>query len=139
MGQDATKVLMGATGSTFKNVDSLKGLILAGKIVRLKSDGTLSLLKADGNALGISLGNDLDAATYTAIIRKGAKVPLLLTSAFTPVIGAQVFIDDVTGIGKASGSGVTGVNATYLSGVLTGVQEDGTTANVALIDMPGGL
>lgn len=139
MGQDATKVLMGSVAGTFKTVDSLKGLIAAGTVVRLKSDGTLSIAKADGNAIGISIGIDLSDSGYTAICRRGAKVPVLLTSAFTPTVGAQVCIDDVTGLAKAAGSGVTAVNATYETSTLTGVLEDGTTANVALIDMPGGL
>lgn len=139
MAHDASKVLMGTTQSSFKRVDNRKGTIAAGLIVRLKSDDTISLLKTDGAPLGVSLGKGLDGAGRTAIVRAGSRVPVLLTSGFTPVIGAQVAIDDVTGMAKATGTGVTGVNAVYISGVLTGMNEDGTTANVALIDMPGGL
>jgi hypothetical protein len=58
---------------------------------------------------------------------------------FTPTLGAQVNISDTTGFGAAAGAGATGVNATYASGLLTGIMEDGTEENVALIDMPGGL
>jgi hypothetical protein len=105
----------------------------------LKSDGTLSKAAADGEALGISLGKDLSDTDKIAIVRRGLKVPLLLTDSFEPTVGAQVTIDDVTGIGKAAGSGVTGVNATFASGVLTGIAEDGIEVDVALIDMPGGL
>lgn len=136
---NASKVLMGATMSSVKTVDSKPGAIPAGKIVRLKSDDTLSIAKADGEAIGISLGKSLSNTDQTAICRAGLKVPILLTSGLTPTVGGQVSVDDVTGIAKAAGSGVTAVNAIYASGVLTGVLEDGTTANVALIDFPGGL
>lgn len=136
---DATKVLLGSTQSSFKTIDNRAGVIPAGKIVRLKSDDTISIAAADGQALGISAGRSLSNTDRTAVVRRGSRVPVLLTSAFTPVIGAQVFIDDTTGIAKASGSGVTGVNAVYSSSTLTGVDEDGNTANVALIDFPGGL
>jgi hypothetical protein len=110
---DATKVLMGTTQSSDRTVDSKVGSLPAGTIVRLKSDGTLSKAAADGEALGISLGKDLSDTDKIAIVRRGLKVPLLLTDSFEPTVGAQVTIDDVTGIGKAAGSGVTGVNATF--------------------------
>lgn len=136
---DATKVLLGATQSSLKHVDNYAGAIDAGKIVRLKSDGTISIALADGNALGISLGKSLSDTSRTAVCRAGLRVPVLLTAAFTPVVGAQVNISDTTGIAIAAGAGATAMNAIYVSGVLTGVLEDGTTANVALIDFQGGL
>ena len=136
---DASKVVMGATLSTAKEVTSRKGAILAGLVTRLKSDETLSIAKADGSILGVSLGGDLSNAGFTAFCRKGLDVPLLLTAAFTPVVGAQVHVSDTTGKAIASGAGATAVNAVYKSAVKAGIQEDGTTANVALIDFPGGL
>ncbi len=140
MGQDASKILMGTTQSSVKEVDNRAGSIPAGKIVRLKSDDTISIAKADGSALGISLGRDLALAGRTAIARKGLRVPILLTSGFEPDIGAQVCIDDTTGIGKASGGGVTGMNAVYASELMEGgIDEDGNACDVALIDFPGGL
>lgn len=139
MGHDASKVQLGATQSSLKHVDNYAGDIDAGKIVRLKSDGTISIAAADGSALGISLGKSLSDTSRTAVCRAGLRVPVLLTAAFTPTVGAQVHISDTTGLAIAAGAGATGMNAIYVSGVLTGVKEDGTTANVALIDFPGGL
>lgn len=138
--QDASKVVMGANGSTAKEVTSYKGAILAGLVVRQKSDGTLSLAKADGGILGVSLGKDLSDAGFTSVLRKGLLVPVLLTASFTPTVGAAVAISDTTGkaIGY-TGSGDSYVNAVYASGVLSGLQEDGTYADVALIDFQGGL
>lgn len=139
MGHDASKVLLGSTKSSAKEVDNRKGVIAAGLAVRLKSDDTIVVTAADGNLLGISLGRSLSDTSRTAICRKGLAVPVLLTDAFTPTIGAQVNISDTTGKAAASGGGATAVNAVYASGVLTGVDEDGASVNVALIDFPGGL
>lgn len=141
MGHNAGKVLMGMTRSSFRKAEPRKGSIAAGTIVRLKSDGTISVAKADGQALGISLGKDLSNIGYTSIVKAGTEVPVALTAAFTPTVGSQVHISDTTGLAVASGAGATGINAVYVSGKLTRINEDGTeTADgVALIDMPGGV
>lgn len=138
MSHSATKVMMGTTRSSFKNVDNHIGVIAAGLAVRLKSDDTISVAEADGSLLGISLGKSLSDTSRTAIVRKGTQVPIQLTSAFSPTVGAQVKIDATSG--KASTDG-TGVNAVYASGALTMIAEDGTetASGCALIDFPGGL
>lgn len=141
---DATKVLLGATRSNIKEVDNHAGdpaTFKAGLVVRLKSDDTLSLAKSDGSIRGLSLGKDLSNTNRTAICRKGLGVPVRLASGFTtPAIGGQVAIVDTTGEARAyTGSGDTYVNAHYVSGKLTGVDEDGNEVDVALIDFPGGL
>lgn len=141
MAHNAGKVLMGMTRSSFRHAEPIKGSIAAGLIVRLKSDGTPSVAKADGSAMGISLGKDLSNAGFTSIVKSGTAVPVALASGFTPTVGAQVHIDDVSGEAAASGTGKTGINAYYTTAALTRINEDGTeTANgVALIDMPGGV
>ena len=139
---NANKVLMGSTRSSYKEVSNHIGSIEAGKVVRLKSDDTLSLAKADGELLGVSLGKDLSDIGRTAIVRKGLGVPMLLTAAFNPTVGAAVHISDTTGLAIAAGAGATQVNATYVTGRLTvgGIGEDGTEGKgVAIIDFPGGL
>ena len=139
MGHDASKVVLGTSRSSFKIVYNKAGTIEAGLAVRLKSDGALSVAKADGELQGISFGKHLSDIGRTNICRAGLQVPVLLTSGFTPTLGAQVHLNDTTGAADASGTGKTGVNAVYASGVLSGIKEDGTTANVALIDFQGGL
>lgn len=132
---DATKVLLGSTQSSFKNVDMQSGEIAAGLACTLDDNGELSLTVADGTLIGISLGNDLSGGIgKTPVIRRGTAVPLQVDH--TPTVGTQVQIHATTGKGTASG---TAVNAVYASGVLTGVKEDGTTVNVCLVDFPGGL
>lgn len=139
MGHDASKVILGATISSVKTIDNYAGTIAAGLCVHLKSDGSLSLAVADGSKLGISAGKSLSDTARTAVVRKGLGVPILLTAAFTPVKGAQVHISDTTGKAGTAGAGFTATNALYQSAVLTGVLEDGSEADVALIDFQGGL
>lgn len=141
MSHSATKVQMGMTQSSFKNIDNRAGSIAAGLAVRLKSDDTISVASADGSLLGISCGRSQSDTARTAIVRKGTRVPIQLTAAFQPVIGAQVNISDTTGKAGTAGAGFTGVNAVYVSAELTAIDEDGveTAAVVALIDFPGGL
>lgn len=140
MSHDATKVLMGATRSSVKEVSNHVGNIEAGVAVRLKSDDTLSIAQADGALLGISMGKSLSDTSRTAIARKGLRVPLKLTAAFTPTVGATVAISDTTGLGIAyTGTGNRYVNAVYVTSLITGIGEDGSDKAVALIDFPGGL
>lgn len=138
---DPTKVLLGATLSTSKTVTDHLGEIEAGLAVKRDSADALSL--TTGGYLGISLGSDLGKAKRTAVLRKGLLVPIQLTDAFVPAIGAQVNLSDTTGKAGTAGAGFTAVNAEYASAVLTGVRlnADGTftEVNVALIDMAGGL
>ena len=132
--QDTTKVALGGTAGTFKKVDNFPGTIAAGLAVVSKSDGTYTKTLSDGALVGISLGGDLSNTGRMAVCREGEGVPLQVD--FTPTIGDQVQIHSTSGLGVASG---TEVNAFYTTGVKTGVKEDGTTTNVALIDMVGGL
>lgn len=139
MGHDSSKVLMGTTQSSFRNVDNHAGDIPAGKIVRLNSSDVLTIAASGAAALGISLGKSLSDTSRTAICRKGVRVPVLVTDAFSPAVGAQVAIHDTTGIAATKDGSSTYVNAIYAEVGLTGILEDGTEAAVALIDMPGGL
>ncbi len=79
---DVTKILMGTTRSSAKDVSSEAAnpaTFKAGLAVRRKSDGGLQL-NDDGTAalIGISLGADLADTTKTAVCRVGLGVPLRL-------------------------------------------------------------
>jgi hypothetical protein len=140
MGHDASVVLLGSVKSSFKKVDNVPGTLAAGLAVRSKSDGTYTTATADGSTIGISLGKDLSNTGRMPVVREGIGVPILLTAAFTPTVGAQVAISNTTGMAITySGSGDAYVNASYASGVLTGIDESGAEVDVALIDFPGGL
>ena len=139
MGHDANKVLMGSTQSSFKTVDNVAGALAAGLVVTLASDGTISTTVSDGAQIGVSAGASLSDTDRTAIVRRGTRVPVLLQSnGVNPVIGTQVSVHATSG--KADSTG-TALNATYASGELDAVLEDGTVVvdGCALIDFPGGL
>jgi hypothetical protein len=80
---DATKVLLGANGSSDRAVVCFladPSTFLAGLAVRQKSDGNLSLTLADGMFAGISAGPDLsNTLKKTAVFMVGDRIPLRLT------------------------------------------------------------
>lgn len=142
MAHSATTIVLGTTKSNEKSVSNKAGVIAAGLAVHLKSDDTITLTAADGGFLGISLGRSLSDTSRTAIAREGLGVPVLLTNGFTPTVGAQVAISTTTGKAKAyTGTGDGYVNAIFVSGTLTAIDEDGAVVadGCALIDMQGGL
>lgn len=152
MGHDASKVLLGTTQFSDKevqNYNSDPATFVAGLAVRLNSSGALSLTSTDGLFAGISLGKSLSDNKRTAVARMGLRVPILLTDEYEPVVGELVYIDNGTGMANASdaddgdpeepASIVTVSNAVFVSGVLTGIDESGAEVSCALVDMPGGL
>ncbi len=141
MTQNANIVQLGTVQSNVKTVHNRIGSIEAGKGVRLKSDGTVSTSKADGALLGISLGVDQSYTDKMAYVSKGARVPVLLTAGFTPVVGAVVYLSDTTGMAKASATDSTACAAVYSKLLSDGaIVEDGSsTVTAALVDFVGGL
>jgi hypothetical protein len=142
MGHDSSKVLMGSTQSSIKEVANHKGTVEAGLAVRLKDDNTLATATGSGvgGLLGVSVGKDLSDIGRTAIARKGLRVPVKLASGVTPAIGGAVYIVNATGEAHTSSDAArTLVNAVYASAKITGIGEDGLSKDVALIDFPGGL
>jgi len=140
MAHDVSKVILGGTLSSVREVGNRKGSIGAGIAVRQKSDGTISTSLADGQLIGISMGRDLSDSGYTAIAYRGEAVPVRLGAAFTPAIGAVVYIDNATGLAKASATDATAVNASYHSSLKSGLPEGGgSEVPCALINFSGGL
>jgi hypothetical protein len=138
---NASLIQMGSTRSNERQVDnnpSDPATFKAGLFVNLASTGLLTLTRASGSALGVSLGRSLSNTKRTAVVRKGLGVPVLLDAAFEPVIGAQVQVHATSGLAVASG---TAVNAVYASAKMSAVDEDGTaiTDGAAYIDFQGGL
>jgi len=79
---DSSKIQMGATKSSYKkavtNLNSDPATYVAGLAVRRKSDGLLSVVKADGMWAGVSLGKSLSDDKATAVLRGGSGVPMKL-------------------------------------------------------------
>jgi hypothetical protein len=134
----SSKVYLGTTKSSYKEIDNRSGVVAAGLAVYLHSNDSIDTTAASGALLGISIGRSLSDTSRTAICRKGLQVPILLANGFTPTIGTQVQISTTTG--KAVSSG-TAVNAVYKSANLDCVDEDGAAVSddCALIDFQGGL
>ncbi len=81
MSHDATKCAMGSPGQCDAEVSahaSDPATYVAGLAVRQKSDGNLSVTKADGTWLGVSLGRSLSDHKKTAVCRAGTRIPVLL-------------------------------------------------------------
>lgn len=154
MSHNADHALMGATGSSVKEVTNFAtvsgSVVEAGLAVILESSGKISLDTSEGSLVGVSLGKDLSDTGRTAVCRKGLQVPIKLKAGFNPTIGAAVAIEDDTGLARAyTGSGDRYVNAVFASGrlggsgatggVVEGATSDTGTIGVAMIDFPGGL
>lgn len=78
---DATKVLMGSTQSSDKDVSTFPSdpaSFPAGRAVRETSAGALSLSSGAGALVGVSLGKSLSDHKKTAVVRTGNRVPLEL-------------------------------------------------------------
>ena len=142
---DTSKCVMGGGQSSIKDVRSKKaksgsvGLVPAGTVVHLKSDDTLSPVASDGAVVGISMGKDQSNTDRVSYCERGNAIPALLTSGFTPTKTAAVYYDPTTGKLAASSGSATALNARYASGKLTGIAEDGTSVDAALIDFNGNL
>jgi len=147
MGHDPTKQLLGVTQSSDKagttTYASDPALFPAGTAVRLGPDGLLTVTKGSNQWVGISLGKSLSDSKTTTVLRGGSQVPIRLAddgNNYAYVVqGAPVEIDDATGLATVAGGSATTSNAVFVSGVLSGITEEGTTVPVALVDMVGGL
>lgn len=141
MGHNASIIQLGTTLSSEKVVTSHHGSIEAGLVVVQDDDGTIDTTSASGSTFGVSLGRDQSNAGYIAVARSGLGIPVQVGSG-TPVVGAQVAIDNSTGkTVDYTGSGNRYINAFYVKAKVTngGVKEDGTTlVDIAVIDMVGG-
>lgn len=106
--------------------------VAAGAVVNLyaRAGGTA------GNAIALAYTNgdaNVGATVSGANLSGGAATPDYV------VKGAKAYFNDTNGLADFSTTESTVSDAVYVSGVLTGIQEDGTEAPVALVDMVGGL
>lgn len=122
MAHDATKVLLGSTGSSDRVVtceDANPASFPAGLAVRRKADGGLQLDDDSTAALiGISLGPDLADTKKTAVCRAGNFVPLRLRAAYAT---GTIEITDVANLLATSADTieVAGTVFTAQSGAVT--------------------
>ena len=78
---DASKVLLGSTGSSERDVSFEPGdpaVCKAGFALKRGSDGAVAKGGAAGSLLGVSLGGTLSDTEKVAVCRNGLKVPIRL-------------------------------------------------------------
>jgi hypothetical protein len=113
----------------------------AGALVEAVAVGAVVQIRAKANTVA---GDDIALSYEQLGTGDGATVSdtTLLGGGDAPdyvVIGAKVYISDTTGKADDAYSASTISDAVYVSGVLTGIAEDGSEVYAALVDMPGGL
>lgn len=136
MPHDASKVLMGNVYSSDRVIsreDANPASFPAGRAVRAKSDGSISLAASDGPIKGVSLGPSLSDTQKTAVCRVGNLVPISIAEY---LVKAQLtFISKRPGIvinielvaGATAGSEVVTVTGSDAAGYLISVSMDNVT------------
>lgn len=91
-------IVMGSHGSTDMSATEELGTVAAGLVAHRKSDGSISILSSDGEAIGISLGETLDGdTTKSTVARNGNLIPVQVTVEPTR-IGNVDFLPKVEGV-----------------------------------------
>jgi len=138
---DATKALLGVVFSSDReitNEPSDPASFPAGRAVRRKTDGTLSLASGDGPLIGVSLGVSLSDTKKTAVCRIGNLVPIQIAAylvkaqlTFVSKVAAPVAIELVTG-GTAGSEEVT-VTGDADAGYLISVEIESTVSTTTQV------
>lgn len=100
-------VMMGSHGSTDMTATEEVGVIAAGLVAHKKSDGTVTVLSADGQTVGVSLGETLDGdTTKCSVVRSGNLIPVQVTAEAVR-IGNVDFLAKVAGVSVQITAGAT--------------------------------
>ncbi len=129
---DASKVLMGSTGSSAKDISTHAAdpaTFPAGVAVRFKNSSTvpLSVALADGKWAGISLGKSLSDHKKTSVVRTGELVPMKITD-FSEYASVQV--GDI--LFKAVTKGISGNDLSVI------LSDDVSDASAEVTDITAG-
>lgn len=116
----------------------------AGALVKaVATNAVVNLYAKTGGAAGNSIAlaytdNDTNVgATVSGAALTGGSDTISDVNYVTK--GAKAYVNDANGKGDFSTTDSTVTDAVYVSGVLTGIDEDGNSVACALVDMPGGL
>lgn len=118
---------------------------VAGALVKaIATNAVVNIYAKAGGSAGNSIalaytdngGGNVGATVSGATLSGGSNV---VTDVDYIVKGAKAYINDTNGLGDFSTAESTISDAVYVSGVLTGIDEDGNSVPCALVDMPGGL
>lgn len=122
----ATQINAHATAGALVKATAALGVVTLTAISNAAAADTIAMAVTEG---GTGTGATVSGATLT-------------DSDDTPdyvVIGQPVYFSDTTGKADDPNSNATVSNAIYVSGLMTGIAEDGTEVLAAIIDMAGGL
>lgn len=143
MGHDASKVVFGVADSSDREIvcfDQDPATLPAGTVCRLKSDGTLTTVAADGAFFGVSAGPSQSETKKLAVIKSGNRVPVLLNKVYatgtitiTSYANLVTAGDDTITIGEevftAKASGASGTNE-FNAAVSNGATRDNLLAKI---------
>lgn len=136
---DPNKVLLGTTQSSYKTADvnnSDPASFPAGLAVRRNSDGNLSVTKAHGLLIGVSLGRSLSDTKKTTVVRKGTDIPILLTDRST---FAELELEDLTFTAKAKGSQGNQITIALVNEETAGSEDVEVDGNNIVVKIEGGV
>lgn len=133
---DATATSLAAQINAHATIGNVVRATVASAVVTLTA---VSQVAATGNAITLTYtDNDTNVgATVSGATLSGGSNTASDINYVT--LGAKAYIDDETGEATANTYQTTISDAVYVSGVLTGIDEDGVEVPVALVDMVGGL
>lgn len=136
---DASKVLLGSTGSSEKDVSMEPGdpaVCKAGFVVKRGSDGAVAKGGAAGSLLGVSLGGTLSDTEKVAVCRNGLKVPVRLKD---DNVFASLEVEDLTFTAKARGVAGNDVTIALVDGGTAGAETVEVDGNDVIVNMDDGV
>lgn len=140
-----------ASGTTAQTATSLATQINAHAVISTKvyavaSGATVRLYaKVEGAGTGHDVtvtytDNDTNVGATLSELAAGKLDGGSNTTATYITVGTKMYINDVTGKADVAMTGFSTISdAVYVSGLKSGIQEDGTEVGAALVDMQGGL
>lgn len=91
-------IKLGSHGSTDLVSNEELGTVEAGLVSHRKSDGSVTVLASDGEAIGVSLGDGLDGdGTKSSIARAGNLIPVQITAEGS-LVGNVQYVPKVEGV-----------------------------------------
>jgi hypothetical protein len=121
----AAQINAHATASTKVKAVAVGAVVTLTALVNTTAGNAYTLAYTDNSSAGATISG----ATFTG----GGGASNFVTK------GAKVYFSNTTGKADAPDSDATISDAIYVSGVMTGIGEDGVEVAAAIIDMPGGL
>lgn len=136
---DASKVLLGTTGSSAKDVSCEPGdpaVCKAGLAVTRGSDSALDLGGAAGSFLGVSAGRSLSDTDKCAVVRTGLRVPMRLKD---DNVFSSLVVGDLTFTAKARGVAGDSVTIALVDGGTAGSETVDVDGNDVVVNMDDGV